>query len=105
MNPFRALEEAGVEFVFGSDGMPPGPLFGLRGAIHHPVPEQRLSAAEAIDRYTRLPHRVGAHRGRGGVLEAGRPADLAVLDKNPLEEDVDRVRVLRTMVGGRFVTG
>jgi predicted amidohydrolase YtcJ len=103
MNPFRTLLEAGVNFVFGSDGMPPGPLYGLRGATHHPLERERLTPGEAIDRYTRLPYTVGAHRCRAGVLEAGQRADLVVLDKSPLEADVESVQVLRTMVGGRFV--
>lgn len=104
MNPFRTLLEAGVNFVFGSDGMPPGPLYGLRGATHHPFERERLTPGEAIDRYTRIPYTVGAHQRRAGVLEAGQRADLVVLDKNPLEADVESVQVLRTMIAGRFVT-
>ncbi|MFQ5510961.1 MAG: amidohydrolase [Candidatus Krumholzibacteriia bacterium] len=104
MNRFRSLLDGGVDFVFGSDGMPPGPLYGLRGATHHPHENERLTAVEAIDRYTRLAHAVGARRDPAGLLEAGWPADLVVLDKNPLSTDVGSIQVLMTMVAGDPVT-
>lgn len=102
-NPFRALKDAGVRFVFGSDGMPPGPLYGLAGATRHPDPGQRLDTADAIDRYTFLPNRMLGHARGAGDIARGQAADLVVLDANPLEIDLDAIRVTRTIVAGDTV--
>ena len=45
-----------------------------------------------------------------GSLEAGKLADLAVLDKNPLDrnisdEDLSEIKVLATIIGGKLVYG
>jgi hypothetical protein len=54
MNPFRSVLAAGSPFVFGSDGMPMDPAFGMQGAVTHPVEAQRLTAAEALEIYCGL---------------------------------------------------
>jgi hypothetical protein len=102
-NPYRSLLEAGLTCVFGSDGMPPGPLYGLQGATRHPVPEECLTPREAIACYTSRPHAVAAHQRNAGVLEPGRLADLVVVDHNPLTEDFDTVQVVKTVVDGEVV--
>ena len=45
-----------------------------------------------------------------GSLEVGKLADLAVLDKNPLNpnisnEDLSEIKVLATIIGGKVVYG
>jgi predicted amidohydrolase YtcJ len=99
-NPFRALLESSIDFVMGSDGMPPGPLFGIKGATEHPVAEQRIEMAEVIARYTTHPNRLRCHRREAGVIEGGRLADLVVLTGNPFETDTDEIDVAMTFVGG-----
>lgn len=89
-NPLRLLESRAVPFLFGSDGMPPGPLFGLAGAVRHPVGGMSLSPASALARST-------------GTLARDTVADLAVLSGNPLLSDPDRLRVEQTWVGGECV--
>jgi predicted amidohydrolase YtcJ len=103
LNPLRQLKNAGLPIIFGSDGMPPGPLYGLKGATRHPVEEERFSMVEAIDAYTRLANEAGHHRRQAGQLEAGYLADMTVLDGNPLEADTDTVAVTHTIVGGDVV--
>jgi predicted amidohydrolase YtcJ len=102
-HPYRSFLGAGLECVFGSDGMPPGPLWGLKGAIEHPVEAERIPPVEAIACYTRRPHALEAHRRNAGTLEAGRVADMVVLDGNPLTDDLDAVHVLKTVIDGRVV--
>lgn len=101
--PFRSFADAGIAFMFSSDGMPPGPLYGIAGATRHPAPEQRLSVTEAIDAYTRAANEIPAHRRNAGTLASGQEADLVILQGNPLQSDVDDVRVRRVLVGGRTV--
>jgi len=102
-NRFRSFSDAGLRYCFSSDGMPAGPLYGLKGATGHFNPEERISPGEALLRYTRIPHEICAGAPEGGLLEPGYPADLAVLSANPLEVDPDSITVLKTFVGGQKV--
>ena len=104
-NPFRTLADGGVGYMFGSDGMPPGPLYGIAGATRHPVEKERLTVAEALERYTDWPNRLGAVPRPAGRLEAGNLADLVVLSGNPLAGDPDQIEVAGTWVGGGRVYG
>ena len=98
-NRFASLLRAGVPFVFSSDGMPAGPLYGIRGATHHPVAEERIGPAEALRRYTTAVRALGGDD-NGHAIEIGSPADLVVLSGNPLIADVDSLAVEATYVGG-----
>ncbi len=102
-NPFATLLRAGVPFVFSSDGMPAGPMFGLRGATHHAVAEERIGIADALRRYTRATARSLWVGDPPAAVVAGAPADLVVLSGNPLFSDLDRIRVEGTIVGGTEV--
>jgi predicted amidohydrolase YtcJ len=102
-NRYATFRDAGIDFVFGSDGMPPGPLYGFKGATEHPIEAERLTPAETLCRYTELANAVGPRPREAGVIEPGRLADLTVLDGNILEDDVDTLKVLWTFVGGEAV--
>jgi predicted amidohydrolase YtcJ len=104
-NAYRTLYETGKPCFFGSDGMPVGPLYGLKGAIEHPMPEERLTPEEALACYTRNAHAVGEHKKKAGVLAPGSLADLAVLSDNPLTADLDAVDVRMTIADGEVVYG
>ncbi len=83
-NRFRTFKEAGLRIAFGSDGMPFGPLYGVRAATQHPMEEQRLSTAEAVWHYT---HEAAVSMGLPvGRLAPGRPADLLILNVKALED-------------------
>lgn len=105
-NPFASLTRANVPFVFSSDGMPAGPLFGLRGATLHANGRERIGAADAFYRYTRAAGDVfagweeGAAGPTAGRIAPGAGADLVVLSAHPLLTDVDRVRVEATIADG-----
>ncbi|NIM20728.1 MAG: amidohydrolase family protein [Candidatus Latescibacteria bacterium] len=102
-NRFRSFLEAGVRYCFSSDGMPPGPLYGMKGATHHPTPEERIPPGEALLRYTVAARAFQNGRWGQGVFEEGSRADVVVLSGNPLETDTDAVSVLKTYVGGECV--
>jgi hypothetical protein len=106
-NPFATLARAGVDFVFSSDGMPAGPLFGIKGATHHPVEGERIAPAQAFYRYTGAAADVFAPwappaggAAAAGRIEPGARADLVVLSAHPLLADTDALRVDRTFAGG-----
>jgi len=99
MNRFASLIRRGVPFVFSSDAMPAGPLYGLRGATHHPVPGERIGAAEALVRYT-----VAAATLHGDTpppaLGPGAAADLVILSGDPVLADFNTLRVESTLAAG-----
>ena len=51
-NRYRTMENLGVRYAFSSDTMPPGPIYGLSGAVYHPLKDERLTLREALYRYT-----------------------------------------------------
>jgi predicted amidohydrolase YtcJ len=116
--PFAALRDAGVRLAAGSDWpvSSPNPLDGIHVAVNRrlpedgadvPVllPEQRLDLATALTAYTAGSARV-AHHDESGVIEVGRMADLAVLDRDPFDGPPERIadtRVVATYVEGTEV--
>ncbi|MCI0452132.1 MAG: amidohydrolase family protein [Candidatus Latescibacteria bacterium] len=102
-NPFATLLRTGARVVFSSDGMPAGPLFGLKGATHHAVERERIGAVDGFRRYTTAAAAMWTARENGPAIEAGARADLVVFSGNPLISDTDRLRVEATFAEGREV--
>lgn len=102
-NPFATLLRTGARVVFGSDGMPAGPLFGLRGATHHAVAHQRIGAVDAVRRYTTAARGMWTPGANAPAVEAGAPADLVILSASPLIADFDGLRIEATFAEGHEV--
>ncbi len=106
-NPFASLTRADVPFVFSSDGMPAGPLFGIRGATLHANAGERIGPADAFYRYVGAASDVFASWEETATqtprVTPGSRADLVVLSAHPLLTDVDRVRVEATLADGSAV--
>jgi predicted amidohydrolase YtcJ len=105
--PFRSLLDAGAVLAGGSDCPvePPFPLSGIAAAIDRCglVPAEAISPAAALSMYT-----AGAARAlnQPPPFAENSPADLAVLDLDPLTAtpaELRRARVLATYVDGRPV--
>ena len=89
MNPFAALQKAGVPLAFGSDApvTPLDPWGTVRAAAFHQTAEHRISVRAAFAAHTRGGWRaLGARATATGVLRVGEPATYAVWDVAP--EDV-----------------
>ncbi len=100
LNRFGAAAKR-TSLFFGSDTMPFGPLYGLAGALAHPMPEERLSAPLALRAYME-----GAGPGHSGdLLAAGSRGDLVVLrlPGGDLARSIREgtARVIWTVVEGR----
>nr|WP_229785425.1 amidohydrolase [Promicromonospora citrea] len=102
--PFAALTAAGARLTLGSDApvAPLDPWRAAAAAVHRTGdgrppwhPEQRIDAATALAAST---------DGRGLVPVAGAPADLVVVDADPLDAAVDlrTVPVAGTLLAGRW---
>jgi len=104
-NPLRLIHDADIPLAFGSDGMPPSPLYGLHGAIHGAYLRQRLTIDEAIDCYTVAGAQFEFEEDEKGSLQPGTLADLVVLDQDPRldPEDVSKRSIEMTFVGGELV--
>lgn len=105
--PFRTLLDAGVPLAGGSDCPvePPHPLWGMAAARDRAgiTPAEGLEGDEALALFTD-----GAARaiGEPDPLAVGSPADLVVLDRDPVEASPDELRearVLATYVAGEHI--
>lgn len=103
----RSALESGALFGFGSDGMPTGPLHGIRCAVEHPVEEQRLTVEEALRAYTIDSCRISLTDDRRGSLQVGKEANIAVLSRDIVREGrvADDVTVTATMLNGEVRHG
>ena len=78
-NPLAAMLRAGVRLALGSDSpvTPFDPWAGVRAAVRHHDPDQRLDVAAAVAAHT-VGGWAAAREDGGGVLRVGGPATLAV---------------------------
>jgi len=116
--PIKSLMDAGAVVAFGSDCpvVTNNPFVGIYRAVtrvHNDGkpeggwnPEQKISMPEALHAYTYNGY-YGVHREHElGTLEAGKLADLVVLDQNLLDIPPGKIRdtnVILTVVDGRIV--
>jgi len=114
-HPWRALERGGAIIAYGS-GAPellPDPRRGFIVAVNREdetgwppggwKPVQRLTAPEALRAFTLHAAYAGFEERIKGSIRPGKLADLTVLSRDILytdPEDLDRVRVVGTLVGG-----
>jgi len=105
--PLRSLLDAGALLAGGSDCPvePPHPLWGMAAARDRAGiwPAERLDAGEALALFTTG---AAAAMGEAPPLAVGSPADLVVLDVDPLAATPDELRragVDATYVGGAEV--
>jgi predicted amidohydrolase YtcJ len=116
--PFRTLLDDGWTFSASSDvwtGAEPdatNPLFGVWSAVKRQGfrgdiidPEQAVTVEEALRMYTTHGAAALGEGDRKGSIEAGKLADLVVLDRDPRDVAVDellQIGVDGVLVGGRI---
>ncbi|MGH6961181.1 MAG: amidohydrolase family protein, partial [Dongiaceae bacterium] len=114
------LLRSGARLAFGSD-FPieeVNPLLGLYAAITRQdadgrprggwLPDQRLTAEEALRAFTTGAAYAGFEEDQRGMLRPGMSADLTIFDGAVLDAKPGELlgrKVIATMVGGRFVYG
>ncbi|AND16555.1 amidohydrolase [Rathayibacter tritici] len=106
--PLRSLLDSGARVVLGSDApvAPLDPWVAVSAAVSRALPgdepwhpEQRVSVEEAIIASTRV---------RRLIPAVGDPADLVVVERDPLRSDPAELRsmpVAATLLAGRFTHG
>lgn len=112
---WRSLWDSGARLVNGSDAPVEelDPLLGLRAAVLRTLDdrpgwraEEALAVQQALEATTVNPAWLTYDEHRRGRLRPGFLADLVVLDRDPLAippEELPAVRVVATMLGGRWV--
>ncbi len=115
---FRSLKDAGAVLAFGSDWTvaPLDPVSGIFAAVTRAtsdgknpngwIPEEKISVADAVRGYTTGGAYAEFAEKDKGSIEAGKLADLVVLDKDLFTLPADRIRdarVVMTVVGGKAV--
>ncbi|HEY6068868.1 MAG TPA: amidohydrolase [Gaiellaceae bacterium] len=111
---YRSLWDTGALVANGSDAPIEelDPWAGVCAGVLRTIderepwhPEQRLSLAEALEATTVAPVWLARDEHRRGKLLPGFLADLVVLDRDPFAleaEELPEVRVVATMLGGRW---
>ena len=98
----RALQDAGAGLLLGSDAPQVWNVPGF--SIHRELAtyvESGLTPYQALATGTR---NVGAHLGTSqGQIVGKAPADLVLLDANPLENIANTTRIAGVMIGGRWM--
>jgi imidazolonepropionase-like amidohydrolase len=97
------MRRAGVEFIAGTDVMNPFcfPGFSLHDELALYV-ESGFTALEALQTATINPARYLGMEKTLGTIEAGKLADLVVLDANPLQEIRNTTKVSMVVAQGRL---
>jgi hypothetical protein len=105
LSPLRDMQDRGIRLAGGSDApcTVPDPIQGIHAACNHYAPGQSLRVQEALDLYPRNAAYLGFDDAERGSLEAGKVADMVVLDRNPLTTRTDRLKSLA--VEGLYLAG
>jgi predicted amidohydrolase YtcJ len=111
---FRSLWDGGAVIANGSDAPIEelDPLAGIVAGVRRTFdgrppwrPHDALTVEEALRASTVDPAWLAGDERRRGKLVPGHDADLVVLDRDPVTDDLAAARVVATMVAGRWVHG
>lgn len=103
-NPLAEIEKSGCRLCFGSDTMPPGPLWGISGAVNAPFDSQKISLESAILKYTIDSAQSLGYADRG-ELKKGMKADFILLSDTPKNSNLDYLHVEKVFMDGEKVFG
>jgi imidazolonepropionase-like amidohydrolase len=101
----RQLHEAGVTLAVGTDA---GTGFAPMGLVTHAeitaLVDAGLSPMEALVAATRGSAQWAGVSGRVGTLEAGKLADMVILEQSPLLDIRNTLKIVQVILGGRATT-
>lgn len=113
-NSLRTPMEHGIHVAISSDILPIGPMVGIYAAVTrkgmtgatYGADEESISVIEALRGYTQRGAWLTFEEELKGSVEAGKLADLVVLDRDILTigpEEIMSINVDQTWLGGRLV--
>ena len=97
LSPLRKMTDMGIMLSGGSDApcTLPDPIAGIHAACNHYIPEQSLTITEALKMFTYNAAWAAFDEGERGSLEAGKAADMVILNRNPLDMKPDELLDLK----------
>ncbi len=106
ISPLRTMTDLGIVLSGGSDApcTLPDPIFGIHAACNHYVPGQSLTIPEALKMFTYNAAWTTFDERERGSLEAGKIADMVILNRNPLAMkpgDLLDLKVEKLLLNGR----
>ncbi len=106
LSPLKTMARMGIRLTGGSDApcTRPDPIEGIWAACNHYAPGESLDIQEALNLYTRNAAWSSFDDAERGSLEAGKVADMVLLDRNPLatdKRDLRSIEVRGLLLSGR----
>jgi len=100
----KAMKEAGVSIMAGTDAAAPNvfPGFSLHEDLFYFV-EAGLTPMQALQAATIRPAEFLGRSAEQGTIEAGKRADLVLLDANPLDDIRNTQRIQVVVVNGQII--
>ena len=110
LNPIRTFCEHGLILSAGSDGpcTDPDPLLWMYKACNHSNPAESISVQQALRMCTYNGYYTTFDERERGSLEAGKIADMVLLDRNPYDipkEELASVKVKQLYLRGQEYGG
>jgi predicted amidohydrolase YtcJ len=107
--PFKSMLQAGIHLAAGSDSPSddPSTIEGLWSAVSRPgLPTgENLTPSEALSCYTTGASYASFSENEEGTLDAGKWANMTIVDRDPFEsapEELRKLRVVQTIVRGKI---
>lgn len=113
-DPAGSLMKRGIRVSFGSDAGPYGPIAGIYAAVTRRswngtvkgLAEEGVTVAQAVRAHTLESAYFTFDEKKVGSIEPGKAADFTVLSADIMTinpEDIQNVKILRTIIGGKEV--
>jgi imidazolonepropionase-like amidohydrolase len=101
----RAFIAAGIPVVAGTDAQVPGivPGFSMHDELAA-LARAGMTNLQALEAATRLPCEWLGVASQRGTVEAGKQADLLLLDADPLDDLGNSKRIAAVILGGRYLS-
>ncbi len=95
--PLKTMLQNGLTLAGGSDApcTLPDPIAGIHAACNHPNPDESISVLDALRLHTNWCARLSFDEQQRGTLTNGKVADFVVLDQNPLQMPINRLKDLK----------
>ena len=96
LNRIRTVYKRRIPLCFGTDMMPPDPLYALEGAVNNPIISERISLAEAVRCYTTNSANLSLiGDGNDFSLRVGGNGDIVVFGRDKVYATVVQGRLLK----------
>jgi predicted amidohydrolase YtcJ len=103
--PLKEMIDFGMRISSGSDApcTVPDPIMSLHAACNHPNVDQRISILDALKMHTNWSAYFTFDESKRGTLTEGKLADFVVLDKNPFDMSIEKIKDIN--ITGTYLKG